>query len=148
MQGLEGGGILIPHFRSFFMRIPHSNLFSYRNPSSHTQFWWIPFPRSSQIPNAAPFFVNSRILWIPFRTLSEQDKLLNSFSPFSGTLTGYRFCVLIRLGQDRNVWWLFYGRISKLYQLLVQGKGPGVVVYVIPTNYNEEYPTHLFPEKI
>ena len=50
------GGVLIPHSRSFFMKIPHPTFFFYRNPASRAQFWWIPLPGSSQILNPAPFF--------------------------------------------------------------------------------------------
>ena len=57
IQGLEGGGgVLIPHSRSFFMKIPHPTFFFYRYPAFRAQFWWIPLPGSSQIPNPAPFF--------------------------------------------------------------------------------------------
>ena len=56
-QGLEGGGgVLIPHSRSFLMRIPHPTLFSYRYPTSRVQFYRILLPGCSQIPNLAPFF--------------------------------------------------------------------------------------------
>ena len=64
------GGVLIPHSCSFFMKISHPTFFFYRYPTSHAQFWWIPLPVSSQIPNPAPFF--SKIP-DPVNTLPDPD---------------------------------------------------------------------------
>ena len=70
IQDLEGGGggswFRIP--APFFMKIPHPTFFSYCYPASRVQFWRIPLPGSSQIPNPAPFF--NQIL-DPVNTISD-----------------------------------------------------------------------------
>ena len=70
-QGLEGGGgVLIPHSRSFSMKISHPIFFFYCYPASRTQFWQIPLPVRCQIPNPVPFF--SKIS-DPVNTLPDPD---------------------------------------------------------------------------
>ena len=79
-----GGGGAVLAFLLLYKRTRHPTFFSYRCVASHAQFWRIPLPGSSQIPNSAPRFfseIPDRLpdpVWAVFHWLVTKD------SPGSG----------------------------------------------------------------